>query len=311
MPSAEDLRLRSLRPPKPTIDPRRAIGHLLEPERSRDGRLVRSLSLFLAGAECPFTCVFCDLWQHTLDHPTPVGAIPEQIRGVLEELDEAVGEIDTLKLYNASNYFDARAVPPEDDGAVVRLVTPFPRVVVECHPRLVGRRCFDFAEALDGRLEVAMGFETAHPEALARMNKKIGLDHLRRASRALADADIDLRAFVLLGAPFVPPGEELCWLERTVRFALEQGASPICLIPVRGDAAELRRLADEGLFREPDLDRIEAAFHHCRTLAPEVVRLDTWDLERFTADPERDRPRLETLRRLQLATPAMEARSGR
>ena len=39
------------------------------------------------------------------------------------------------------------------------LVSPFERVVVECHPRLIDDRCEEFDAKLDGQLEVAMGLE--------------------------------------------------------------------------------------------------------------------------------------------------------
>ena len=302
MPSAEDLRLRALRPPKPTVDPWRPIGAENEHELLPDGRLASSWTLFLAGRECPFTCVFCDLWRYTTDAPTPVGAIPEQIRRGLSTLADP-REVDgprIVKLYNASNFFDSGAVPRADDEEIARCVKDFDKVVVECHPKLVGKRCFDFAQRLEGELEVAMGFETAHPQAFQRLNKGAGLDDLRAASTALANAGVGLRAFLLLGVPFVPPTEELLWLQRSVELALECGASTVWLIPVRGGSQELRRLQESRELFPLDLDRIEEGYMHCRSLAPEAVRLDSWDLEQF-ADPQLDRDRLAALRRLQLS----------
>lgn len=302
MPSAEDRRLRALRPAKPVVDPWRPLGVLVEPERLPDGRLATSTTLFLAGKECPFTCVFCDLWQYTTDAPTPSGAIPEQIRLGLEQArDQAPDDGPRLvKLYNASNFFDSGAVPPSDDGEVARLVADFDTVVVECHARLVGRRCFEFAERLDGRLEVAMGFETAHPDALRRLNKKVDLGDLRRASGALRREGLGLRAFLLLDPPFVPAAERRDWLLRSVDFALENGASTVWLIPMRGDSAELKRLQASGDFEPPTLEHVEAGFDAARRLDPAAVRLDTWDLEHFSSDPERDAERLARLRQAQL-----------
>ena len=84
-------------------------------------------------------------------------------------------------------------------GQIARLVAPFARGVVECHPLFVGRRCLEFADRLDGRLQVAMGLETVHPEASSRLNKRSGLDDFRRAAGYLALYGIELRAFVLVG----------------------------------------------------------------------------------------------------------------
>ena len=308
MPSAEDARLRALRPPKPVIDPWRPIDTLAEREMLPDGRIADAWTIFLAGRECPFTCVFCDLWRYTTDERTPKGAIPQQIRIALQSLSppevrpsklETGGRI--LKLYNASNFFDAGSVPAADDPEIARCVADFDKVVVECHPKLLGRRCEEFSRRLKGELEVAMGFETAHPLAFRRLNKGAELDDLRRAGDTLQRAGIGLRAFLLLGVPFVPPSEEREWLERSVTFALDCGATTVWLIPVRAGSEELRRLQANGDFNPPSLDRIEEGFLACRELDPGAVRLDTWDLETFADDPEgRDRERLDLLRRLQM-----------
>lgn len=276
----------------PRHDPRRAQGVQVE----REPRLVRrqdvvrrdgdepSLTVFLTGAECPFRCVFCDLWRHTTEEATPPGALPHQLREVLREVGEdARGGL--LKLYNASNYFDRRAVPEEDDDAIVALSSGFRRVVVESHARLVGERCRRLADALDGRLQVAIGVETVHPEALPRLGKAVTPKDMERAAEKLARWDVELRAFVLVGAPFVPPDEDLEWVERSVRFALDLGAVAVSLIPLRPTQPAVRRLLEAGHLRPPSLAHTLAAWERCRSLSPGVL-LDTWDLHRLPdADP--------------------------
>jgi hypothetical protein len=105
--SAADRRIRSLRPPKPRVDPWAPHGWIVEDERRPGGATERALTVFLAGAECPFTCSFCDLWRWTIDGPTPSGALPAQLARVIAAIAHPVP--DRLKLYNASNFFDRRA----------------------------------------------------------------------------------------------------------------------------------------------------------------------------------------------------------
>ncbi len=148
--------VRSLREPRRTIDPWRPLGQLWEEERAPDGGSIPALTVFLAGAECPFTCVFCDLWRETLDGPTPPGALPAQLREALA----AAGPIPApaaLKLYNASNFFDRRAVPDVDLPAIAERCAAFAGVTVESHASTVGVRTLDVARRIPGRLEVAMG----------------------------------------------------------------------------------------------------------------------------------------------------------
>jgi archaeosine synthase beta-subunit len=292
----DDLSIRRRRPAKPVIDPWRPLGVLDETERTAAGPPCVLRTVFLAGAECPFTCVFCDLWRQTLDGATPRGALPRQIEAALA--DGAAG-VRGLKLYNASNFFDARAVPPADLPAIARLTAPFERVVVECHPRLVDDRCARFHETLTGRLELALGLETVHAAALPRLNKKMSLDDFAAACRRARRHDIALRTFVLVGAPFVPPTERMTAIEDSVRFAIDQGVEHVALIPVRA-GAELAALAQSGDFAPPDLRQIEEALERGLALQTGscVVTLDTWDLERHAAAPCCAAARRRRLRRM-------------
>ena len=281
--------VRSLRPPKVAVDAWRPLGHSWEDERMADGETLPVLTIFLAGAECPFTCVFCDLWRHTLDGPTPPGAVPGQLRQAVR----AAGPLPAraaVKLYNASNFFDPRAVPPGDDLAIADLLTPFQRVSVECHPRFVGARCREFAQRLGGRLEVAIGLETVHPTALRRLNKGMQLSDFERAVRLLEDAGIGLRVFVLLAPPFVPAAEAVEWTVRSVAYAIEQGAAHVSLIPVRGGNGALEMLRRSGEFAPPTLEQLEDALERSLDGAATVVTADLWDAAALEACPTcRDR----------------------
>ena len=293
--------VRSLRAPRRTIDPWQPLGTLWEEERTPDGGRLPALTVFLAGAECPFTCVFCDLWRETLDGPTPPGALPAQLRQALA----AAGPLPApaaVKLYNASNFFEPRAVPVEDEDEILALVVPFARVTVECHPRLIGDRCLRFADRLPGRLEVAIGLETVHPEALPRLNKGLTLADFDRAAETLWRAGIGLRAFVLVGCPFVPPEEAVEWAVRSASHAFEQGAERVSLIPVRGGNGALEALD----FNPPRLDQLEEALERCLALGG-IVTSDLWDARRFASCPDCADARLARLERMNL-TGRLEAR---
>ena len=296
--SAEDSRIRALRPSKERVDPWRPLGVLVEQERGPRGEVEPVLTVFLAGSECPFTCAFCDLWRHTLDQPTPPGALPSQLRLALG--DEAVRSASPrrIKLYNASNFFEPRAVPPQDLPVLADLLLPFTGVTVESHPRLVGDECFEFAERIPGRLEVAMGLETIHPNALPRLNKHASLDDFAGAAGRLRRADIGVRAFVLVGAPFVPEEEGVAWAVRSAAWALDRGAELVALIPVRGGNKELERLAASGEFSPPTLTQLEAALDGALHLGRGVVLADLWDTAHLPGCPACRPSRIERLARM-------------
>ena len=272
----EHARIRALRSPKPPIDPWRPIDVLVEEERGPDGTLATCLTVFLAGAECPFSCVHCDLWRFTLDGATPPGALPRQLEQALASVHG--GPLpETIKLYNASNFFDQRAVPPEDLPALAARLAGFRRVTVECHPRLVGVGCVRFAELLAGQLEVAMGLETVHPEALPRLGKQMTLPQFDAAVAFLRGRDIRTRAFVLLSPPYVPPSESVEWAVRSVAYALDLGVDVVALIPMRVGDGVRHRFADHELPKPPSLEMFEWAMEECLALDRGVVLADLWD----------------------------------
>jgi hypothetical protein len=294
--SATDRRIRSLRPPKPLVDPYKAHASLIEEERRPDGSVERALTVFLAGAECPFTCTFCDLWRFTIDGPTPPGALAAQLDGVLRTLGEPLP--NRLKLYNASNFFDRRAVPPEDLLGIATRSAPFAGVTVESHANTIGPKSLAFSRQIQGRLEVAVGLETIHPLAVERLNKRFDLAQFDWAARFLVDNDIDLRVFALLGAPHAPFHESVEWTVRTVEYAVDRGASVVSIIPVRGGNGEMERLQSLGHFTAPTLSQLEHTLDLCMPFTSTVVTADLWDVERLPACEQCREVRIARMRRL-------------
>jgi radical SAM enzyme (TIGR01210 family) len=294
-----DRRIRSLRPAKARVDPYVAHGSVLEEERRPGGKVEQSLTVFLAGAECPFTCTFCDLWQWTLDGPTPVGALTRQLESVLDAHDGQTP--DRLKLYNASNFFDQRAVPADDLLGIAKLAAPFAAITVESHANTIGAKTLEFARKISGRLEVAVGLETIHPAAAAQLNKRLDLARFDSAARFLSENGIDLRVFVLLGAPYVPVDETVAWTVRTVEYAVERGASVVSIIPVRGGNGELERLQGLGHFTPPTLLQLEESLDASLQFTSAVVTADLWDVDRLTPCEQCRAERVERLRRVNVS----------
>jgi uncharacterized Fe-S cluster-containing MiaB family protein len=291
-----DQQIRHLRPPKERVDPYKAHGSLLEEERRPDGKTERALTAFLAGAECPYTCTFCDLWKWTIDGPTPPGALTVQLESILRAQEAPLP--DRLKIYNASNFFDQRAVPAEDIPAIARLASAFAGVTVESHANTIGPRTLALARQLSGRLEVAIGLETIHPLAAERANKRLDLGRFDWATRFLAENRIDLRVFVLLGAPYVPADESVAWTVRTVEYAVQRGAALVSIIPVRGGNGELERLEALGYFTRPTLTQLEDALDGCLQFTGTVVTADLWDVNRLIACQHCAAARIERLGRV-------------
>ena len=266
------------RPARNAVDARKPSAFLVEGERAESGEIVRIATIFLTNRECPWRCLMCDLWQNTLTESVPPGAIPEQIDLALRQL----GEARQIKLYNAGSFFDPRAIPPEDFPAIAERVRDFERVIVECHPSLIGDSVRRFRDLVSGKLEVAMGLETVEPTVLEKLNKRMTLASFAKAAAFLRTHDIALRVFVLVKPPFLDESAALEWAKRSVDFAFDCGAGVVSLIPVRAGNGAMEALAASGDFAAPKLATLEAALDYGIGLRRGRVFADLWDLEKFS-----------------------------
>jgi len=306
-----------------------------------------------------------------------------------------------IKLYNSGSFFDPRAVPPEDHEAIAQRAATFERVIVECHPALIGESALKFRDLLSAtdangvdlppvrelslkkrppsprgenspkqfsapralepasrpltppllpsegervpegrvrgklqaqgepdspdqvsgprvplrrvhtsggghgraattRLEVAMGLETAHPQVLEKLNKRMTLDQFRRAAEFLQKNDIALRVFILVKPPLLDETEALLWAKRSIDFAFDCGATVASLIPTRFVNCALETLAENGEFSPPKLATLEAALDYGVGLDRGRVFADLWDLEKFSDCPACFKQRRSRLREMNL-----------
>jgi hypothetical protein len=266
----------SRRPERNFVEPLRPYAFLVEDERAAWGEVVQVATIFLTNRECPWRCLMCDLWRNTLTESVPVGTIPKQIDYALNRL----GAARQIKLYNSGSFFDPKAIPVADHAAIAERVAGFERVIVECHPALIGETCVSFSDRIAGRLEVAMGLETAHPEILLRLNKRMSLEQFKCAAQVLQNNGIDLRVFILVKPPFMEEEEAFEWAARSLEFAFDCGAMAATLIPTRGGNGAMEELAGAGLFSPPRLATLEAAMAHGIAMRRGRVFADLWDVSR-------------------------------
>jgi len=272
-----DSEILAARPAKLQLDPWRPYAWLVESERAVSEAVEPVATIFLTNKECPFRCTMCDLWKYTLDARVPVGAIPAQIEYALGRLPAA----NHIKLYNAGNFFDPQAIPPEDYPAIANLVRGFQTVIVENHPRLTDDRCLAFRDLLQPRLEVALGLETIHPEVLPRLNKRMTVTDFDRACRWLVDHEIDVRAFLLLKPPGLEERDAIEWTLRSIQHAFDAGARCCSVIPTRAGNGILDQMQSDSLFAPPTIRSMEEVLERGIELGRGRVLMDLWDVEKF------------------------------
>ena len=284
------------RPQRTPVSVREPYAFFIEDECGPDGKIEPVGAIFLANRECPFRCAMCDLWRNTLTETVPIGAIPEQIDFALKRM----GPVRAVKLYNSGSFFDPRAIPPEDYEAIAALVRDYERVIVECHPAFVGERCNAFRALVQGRLEVAMGLETAHPDVLEKLNKRLTLEQFAATADILRSNGIDLRVFILVQPPFMKTEEALYWTERSLDLAFDCGAIAAALIPTRNGNGAMEALEEAGMFVAPKLSILEDAAAYGLQLRRGRVFTDLWELKRGQECEECFDARVERLREMNL-----------
>ena len=294
------------RGPKTALDPLRPYAAVFEEELDANGALAPTAVVFITNRECPFRCVMCDLWRNTLDETVPPGAIATQIRTALRELPP----VRQVKLYNAGSFFDPAAIPPAEDDDIAALVSGFDRVIVEAHPGFLtgayAERCLRFRDRIGpARLEVAIGLETAHPETLARLNKRMTIESFQQATTFLAEHGIDLRVFVLLNPPFLGGDDAIKWAARSVDVAADCGATVCSIIPTRSGNGAMEALAFD--YERPRLPALERVVEYGISTRRLRVFADLWDVEQFfdcECSPAR-RDRLQHINRTQSVPPSV------
>ena len=239
--------------------------------------------------------------MQTLESSVAPGDIPAQIEFAFAALANERKAETTLKLYNSGSFFDPRAIPKADDPVIAKLVTPYRRVIVESHPRFLGERCLRFRDHLAQPLEVAIGLETVHPQALEALNKEMTLDDFAQAAQWLAKSRIALRCFVLVGVPYLNLEASVEWAVRSVAAAFDRGATAVSLIPLRSGNGAIDALRATGDAPHITLSELEAAHEQALALRRGRVFADTWDLERFSPCPACREARRQRIERMNLS----------
>jgi len=285
------------RGPRNVVDTVRPYAYFVEPERQSDGSVDDVATIFLSNKECPFRCLMCDLWKNTTEKRVPDGATATQLEYALDHLPTT----RNIKLYSSGSFFDTQSIPRADWQRLAAMLRGYRSVVVEAHPRFVNGDCFEFADLLDAKLQVAMGLETIDPDVLPLLNKRMSLSDFESATERLLNAGIDVRAFILLRTPFQDEQQGLEWAQRSIDYAFSIGVECCVAIPTRAGNGAMDQLQADGHFNAPSLQSLENALDYGVGLHRGRVFADLWDIERFFDCSKCGPDRVERMREVNLS----------
>lgn len=269
-----DRWVQSLRPAKRAPEPHTAVASFVEREMLPSGACGRALTVIFSNRECPYRCVFCGLWQETLDTSSSPGDVAVQ----LERAIAAHGPCEAIKLYNAGSFFDEQAITPHDRARMAELCADFETVIVESRPELIDRRAAEFAGRVN-RLQVAIGLEVADDEVLALMNKRMPLASVARAAEMMKKNGICWRAFIMIQPPLVDPREAMAKAQDSIGFAAEHGADTISLIRSHRTPGAMEELERYGFWAPPDLWAVADAARWSLDHYDGITLVDRWSLD--------------------------------
>ena len=225
------------------------------------------------------------------------------MRFALERLPSA----NVLKLYNAGSFFDGAAIPREDHEEIASVARGFERVVVECHPALVGDSAVRFRDLLGGpELEIALGLETANEAILRALNKGMTVADFENAARFLRAHAVSVRSFILLGLPFLRKEEWPAATRASIALSFRAGAELVSLIPTRLGNGTLEELQRQGRFISPALCDLEMAIEDFlegeegNARSSGLILADLWSADALAAPACCRAARIERLRSMNL-----------
>jgi len=171
---------------------------------------------------------------------------------VLSQVDRALmqykGE-DIVKIFTSGSFLDTREISREERRKIFE-VLPDVEITVETRPEFVTESAL---EDLKGKkVEIAIGLESANDEVLKRcVNKGSSVSNFLKASRRIKEADLKVKAYLLLKPPFLSEREALDDLKHSIDFCSEH-ADVISINPVNVQKGTLvEKLWFEGRYRAP------------------------------------------------------------
>lgn len=197
-----------------------------------DGRTADALVVILRTGGCSWSresgCLMCGYNSASLDSVS-AGQLESQFAAAMEKHS---GQ-QYIKIYTSGSFLDPMEVPPAARDAILRAAgEKAGRILVESRPEYMTAEALAAAALLVGKLEVAVGLETASDEIRDRcVNKGFSWADFEGACERTRDAGADVRTYLLLKPPYLTEGQAiadaLASIERAGRLSATVSVNPV------------------------------------------------------------------------------------
>ncbi|MCS4540911.1 MAG: hypothetical protein HY929_01100 [Euryarchaeota archaeon] len=272
-----DELVRGFRTQKNTRPVSEPVAYWVENEVLYDKRSHPVGTIILNTKECPYACTMCGYWKDSLDFTPSHEALIDQVKFALGKLRE----IDAIKIYNSGSFFDDEAVPPAVRNEIANLVKDIKLVTVESRWNYISDQAIDFANKLNGALEVAIGLEVADNKKLAQINKKMTCKTFKKTVTFLEGNGIYVKAYMLVKPPFTTEKQAFLLGRQTIDFAFDCGIYTLSILPTAVMDGFIDHLAQTEFFKPPNLWTVYKLVQYALQKRFERVLVDTSDLEQL------------------------------
>ncbi len=258
--------LRDVRP----ADPRAYISTWTEKD-VLDGKVVDAWVIILRTRGCYWARTSgCSMCGYVND--VAVEVTPADLEAQLAKVLPLHAGQPFVKVYTSGNFFDDREVFPDVRRQILKeLGDRCDKVLVETLAHLVRRAPLEEALGLAGRLEIALGLESANEVVLRQsVNKVWGLkEHVRAADLAHA-VGATVKSYLLLKPPFLTDREAIEDAIETAH-AVDACSDTISINPMNVQRNTLvDHLWARGEYRPPWLWSVAEVLRRCRGLKAHV-----------------------------------------
>jgi len=214
-------------------------------------------------------------------------AEPVNAENLVQQFEHAMRRVSdvkdmlSVKIYTSGSFLDPVEVPPEARDVILQRVGSDSRVrhvVIESRPEFVTDDLMARVRRLVSHARIEIGVELESSSDTIRLvclNKGFTVEQFRAAVETARRYDIGIRAYVLVGPPFLTERDALMDAVSTILDAADMGVTTVSVNPVNVQRHTLVELLwNRGQYRPPWLWTVVEVLKTTRQRVPDDIRIE-------------------------------------